>query len=77
MWYAMNDRRQVIGVRLIGPSESEADAVSDLSELTYGSVVCQPLLTLHRHGASSKAVAALLLGLARGRTAHERAESPA
>jgi hypothetical protein len=78
IWYAMNERGQIIGVRAVGQDESEAVAVADLSELAYGSVVCRPMLTLYRDGVSPPRVsAATLLRLARVQPAPSRAGSPA
>jgi hypothetical protein len=64
--YAVNDRRQIIGVRLVRPGESSAAAVVDLAAMTFGADVFKPILTLHRDGrvVDRRAAGKLLLGLA-------------
>lgn len=75
LWYAMNERRQVIGVRLVRDGEDDAEAVVELAAMAYGGAICRPLLTLHR-GASSASVSVLLRHAPR-RLSVSPSESPA
>ena len=75
MWYAVNDRRQIIGVKLVPPGEDDAAAVVELATIVYGGEICTPLLTLHR-GPSASAVCALLTRPSRGRLSVSPGGSP-